>query len=236
MLFLGGGGGGCLLQITTITPPTTTTKTTTTTTTTRKPQRQQQQQEKQPQHHQQQHTENNNHKNKNKASSDHFLKEKQTNNRERQKQDPEKNKKLTKLPPNCSWLKNRAEKRAHPPNAFTLQKQAFQRIKHKISQNVQRRHFLHTHTQICFKLVYALYRWTMWPKKNAIFIRAAPRQTEIALGCPVQKFRCVCFHKTELLAHGVGNLWFFAFFWLPHFSSEMPIFTVRNTCGPRTGS
>ena len=46
----------------------------------------------------------------------------------------------------------------------------------------------------------------------------------------------VCFHKTELLAHGVGNLWFFAFFLLPHFSSEMPIFTVRNTRGPRTGS
>ena len=29
---------------------------------------------------------------------------------------------------------------------------------------------------------------------------------------------------------------FLPFFLLPHFSSEMPIFTVRNTRGPRTGS
>ena len=47
--------------------------------------------------------------------------------------------------------------------------------------------------------------------KNTIFIRAGPRQTGIALDQPVQKFRCVFPHKADLLAHGVGNLWFFAF-------------------------
>ena len=55
-------------------------------------------------------------------------KNKQTTGQDKNR-DPEKNKKWTKLPPNCSGLKNRAENRAHPPNAFRLQKQAFQKIK-----------------------------------------------------------------------------------------------------------
>ena len=108
-----GWGGGVLGQTTTITPTTTTT--TTKTTMTIKHQRQQQQQEKQPQHHQQQHTENNNHKNKNKTSKDH--KKKQTNNWARQNRDPEKNKKWTKLPPNCSGLKI-GPKIAHTPQTL----------------------------------------------------------------------------------------------------------------------
>ena len=76
------------------------------------------------------------------------------------------------------------------------------------------------------------------PNKN-IFIRAAPRQTGIALDHPVQKFRCVCVCvSTRLSSWPMG--WAICDFWpfllLPHFSSEMPMFVVRTTRGPRTGS
>ena len=88
---------------------------------------------------------------------------KQTNNRERQKQDPEKSKKWTKVPPNCSWLKNRAEKRAHPPNAFTLQKQAFQKIKTQNFYKMCKEGIFYTNI---LQIGFALFRWTMRPQKT----------------------------------------------------------------------
>ena len=79
---------------------------------------------KEKQQQQQQHTANNNKTsnnktNNNKASSNHNNKEKtattkqkQRKNWAKQKQDPQK--RVTKLPPNCSRLKSRAENRAPP--------------------------------------------------------------------------------------------------------------------------
>ena len=208
----------------------TTTTTTTKTTTTRNPQRQQQQQEKQPQHHQQQHTENNNHKNKNKTSSDHFL---QTTGK-----DKNKTQKRTKNEPNClqiaHGLKNRAEKRAHPPNAFTLQKQAFQKIKPQNFTKCTKKAFFFTRKYSS--------NWYMHytagqcdPKKHYFHKGNTPSDWNRARLSRAEIQVCV---STKLSSWLMG--WairdFLPFCWLPHFSSEMPIFTVRNTRGPRTGS
>ena len=225
---------GVLGQIRTITTTTTTTtrnqqeknnnkKTTTKKTTTRKQQQKQQQ-------HQQQHTENNNHTN-NKTSNNH-KNIKQTNNWERLKTRPRKKQKWTKLPPNCSWLKNRAEKRAHPPNASTLRKQAFQKITQNFTKCAKKAFFTHKYSSNCYMHYTA---GQCDPKKNFFYKGSTPSDWNRARLSRAEIQVCV---STKLSSWPMG--WaicaFLPFFWLPHFSSEMPIFTARNTRGPRTGS
>ena len=76
--------------------------------------------------------------------------------------------------------------------------------------------------------------------KNTIYIRAAPRQTGIALNSPVQKFRCVRLVSTK---QRWGNLWFLAssvvatrFLWNAYFYSAKHAWAPNWLLGgPRTG-
>ena len=128
--------------------------------------------------------------------------------------DKNKTQKRTKNEPNClqiaHGLKNRAEKRAHPPNAFTLQKQAFQKIKRQHFTKCTKKAFF-SHTNILQIGICTIPLDNVTPK-NTIFIRATPRQTEIALGCPVQKFRCVFPQNWALGPWGGQFLIFYLFF------------------------
>ena len=131
-------------------------------------------------------TENNNHKNKNKTSNDH--KKKTTNNWARQKRDPEKNKKWTKLPPNCSGLKI-GPKIAHTPQTLLDYKTGIPEDKNTKFYKMYKEGIFYSHKYSSNWYVH--YTAAQCDSKNTIFIRAAPRQTGIALSCPVQKFRCV---------------------------------------------
>ena len=65
--------------------------------------------------------------------------------------------------------------------------------------------------------------------KNPIFIRATPCQKGLAAKCPRAQNSGVCFYKTELLAPGGQFVILGLFCCCQHFSSEMPIFIVRNS-------
>ena len=116
-------------------------------------------------------------------------------------------------------------------NAIKLQKQAFQKIR---TQNFAkcRKKASFKHTNI-FKLVHVHNPCTMWPPQNPIFIRATPCRSGFAPNCPVHKFRFVFLQNRALEPGQFVTFW--PFLLLPHLSSEMPIFIVWNTCGPRTG-
>ena len=115
-------------------------------------------------------------------------KKKLTNNWSRQKE----TQKRTKNEPNCLQIAQGLKigpKIAHtPPNAFRLQKQAFQKIKtQNFTKCTKKAFFTHKYSSNW----YMHYTVAQCELKNTNLIRAAPRQTGIALSCPVQKFRCV---------------------------------------------
>ena len=91
-------------------------------------------------------------------------------------------------------------------NAIKLQKQAFQKIKtQNFAKCIQKAIFIHTNI---FKLVHLQDPWHNVTSKNPIFIRATPCLTGSRWTSPC-KNSGLRFYKTELLPHGVCNLWLF---------------------------
>ena len=91
-------------------------------------------------------------------------------------------------------------------NAIKLQKQAFQKIKiQNFAKCIQKAIFIHTNI---FKLVHLQDLWHNVTSKNPIFIRATPCLTGSRWTSPCNNSG-LRFYKTELLPHGVCNLWLF---------------------------
>ena len=150
-----------------------------------KKQQQQQKQQPQPQQHQQQHTENNNHTNKNKTKNNHTKKNNRTKTR------PRKNKKKTKNEPSCLQIAHGSKigpKIMHPPQAPLNTKISIPEARNTKFCKMYNDGISYTHKYFQIGTCAQPHNVT---SKNTIFIRAAPRQTGIALDHPVQKFMCV---------------------------------------------
>ena len=193
---------------------------------------------------QQQHTANNKKNNKtsnSKTCNNHNTKTptKKKTTTAKQKRDSPK-----KRTPNCHQIAHGSKTGRNlrtSQNAIILQKkQAFQKIKtQNFAKCIQKAIFIHTtilNWYICKIL------GTMWPQKIPIFIRATPCLTGSRWTSPC-KNSGLRFYKTELLPHGVCNLYFLAslvvttlFLWNAYFYSVKHTWAPNRLLGgPRTG-
>ena len=107
---------------------------------------------------------------------------------------------------NCSRPQNWAENRALPKTLLNNKNKHSRRIQN-FAKCRKKASFIHTNI---FKLVHAQNPCTMRPPPKPYFIRATPCQRGFVPNCPVHSINSgLCFYKTELLNHGVGNLWHF---------------------------